>query len=268
MSEQVGLVNAGNTNTVFGTFDHGRVRRVCCRPTHECTVAEARRMLAEAQPRGGSWSALAIAAVVPRALERWIRAARRMRIPVFPVRGDMNPGVPVDVPRPSTLGADRLANVAGGLARWAAPFIVVDVGTAATFDVVTPDRGYVGGVIAPGPDMVRDVLAERTALLPRISRPADRPVSAVGRTTAEAMQIGTQVGYTGLVREILVRIRTEPGMQAAHIVFTGGGARRVVRDLGEPYPVAPELTLEGVAQLYRLNTGKSGPATEDGCREG
>src|SRR5438046_10724758 len=119
----------------------------------------------------------------------------------------MKLGVGIDHPDTETLGADRLANAAAVAALYGCPAIVVDFGTAATFDIVSARRNYVGGVIAPGLESMTNFLYQRTALLPKLS--LKEPRSTVGRSTIEAMRSGAVIGYRGLVREIIARIKAE-----------------------------------------------------------
>jgi len=161
-------------------------------------------------------------------------------------------GVGIDYPKPQTIGADRLANAAAVCALYSFPAIVVDFGTAVTFDIVS-DRGtYIGGVIAPGLEAMTNFLYQRTALLPKLS--LKEPRRTVGRSTIQAMLSGAVFGYRGLVREILARIRAEqfPGKKV-HIVATGGYAQLIARELPEIDAVHPHLTLEGLRVITNLN---------------
>ena len=108
---------------------------------------------------------------------------------------------------PSQIGADRLANAAGVLTRHGAPAIIIDFGTAVTFDVISDEPAYCGGVIAPGLGAMSGYLPQKTALLPDIE--LEEPPSAIGKSTVHAMQAGAVFGYRGLVREIIARIRAE-----------------------------------------------------------
>src|SRR5207237_4462826 len=119
----------------------------------------------------------------------------------------LNLGVAIDYPKPQSIGADRLANAAAVAQIYGVPAIVVDFGTAVTFDIVSERRAYVGGVIAPGLEAMSKFLYERTALLPRIS--LKEPRRAVGRSTTEAMLSGAVFGYSGLVQENLVPITAD-----------------------------------------------------------
>jgi type III pantothenate kinase len=162
-------------------------------------------------------------------------------------------GVGIDYPNPKAIGADRLANAAAVAALYGFPAIVVDFGTAVTFDIVSKQRKYIGGVIAPGLEAMTNFLYQRTALLPRLS--LKEPRSAVGRSTIEAMRAGAVIGYRGLVREIIGRIKAEQfPKQKVHVVATGGYADLIAKRLGEIDSVHPNLTLEGLRIVGNLNS--------------
>src|SRR5215510_5119491 len=161
-------------------------------------------------------------------------------------------GVAIDYPKPQSIGADRLANAAAVAELYGCPAIVVDFGTAVTFDVVSERRSYVGGVIAPGLEAMTNFLYQRTALLPRLS--LKEPKQAVGKSTIDAMQSGAVFGYRGLVREILARIRTERfSRKKVVVVATGGYARLIAGGLPEVGVIHPHLTLEGLRIVGNLN---------------
>jgi type III pantothenate kinase len=161
-------------------------------------------------------------------------------------------GVGIDYPNPKTIGADRLANAAAVAAIYGCPAIVVDFGTAVTFDIVSPQRKYIGGVIAPGLESMTKFLYQRTALLPKLS--LKEPRSAVGRSTIEAMRSGAVIGYRGLVREIIARIKAERfPRKKVHVIATGGYADLIAGRLPEIDSVHPNLTLEGLRIVANLN---------------
>jgi type III pantothenate kinase len=161
-------------------------------------------------------------------------------------------GVTIDYPKPESIGADRLANAAAVADLYGCPAIVVDFGTAVTFDVVSSERSYIGGVIAPGLEAMTNYLYQRTALLPRLS--LKEPHRAVGKSTVEAMRAGAIFGYRGLVREILARIRAEQfSRKKIAVVATGGYARLVAGQLPEVGMIHPHLTLEGLRIVGNLN---------------
>ena len=161
-------------------------------------------------------------------------------------------GVGIDYPNPKGIGADRLANAAAVAALYGCPAIVVDFGTAVTFDIISAQRKYIGGVIAPGLESMTNFLYQRTALLPKLS--LKEPRSAVGKSTIEAMRSGAVIGYRGLVREILARIKSERfSGRKVHVIATGGYADLIGKRLGEIDSVHPNLTLEGLRIVANLN---------------
>src|SRR4030095_3235244 len=134
-------------------------------------------------------------------------------------------GVGIDYPKPESIGADRLANSIAVKHHFGAPAIVVDFGTAVTFDVVNRHGNYIGGIIAPGLAAMTDYLHEKTALLPRIKI---REVSQViGKNTEQAMLIGAVHGYRGLVSELIAELRRELKTRRIPVVATGGYAKLI-----------------------------------------
>ena len=164
----------------------------------------------------------------------------------------LNLGVVIDYPKPQSIGADRLANAAAVAGLYGCPAIVVDFGTAVTFDVISERRSYVGGVIAPGLEAMTNFLYQRTALLPRLS--LKEPKRAVGKSTIEALRSGAVFGYRGLVREILARLRAEQfPRKKVVVVATGGYTRLIAGVLPEIGVIRPHLTLEGLRIVGNLN---------------
>jgi type III pantothenate kinase len=194
---------------------------------------------------------LIVSSVVPKKEPVIRRAAGR--IPVSFVSAKCELGVGVNYPAPSTIGADRLANAAAVATLYGCPAVVVDFGTAVTFDVVSADRCYIGGVIAPGLESMTTYLYKKTALLPKLS--LAEPRRAVGRSTKGAMMAGAIFGYRGLVKEILARIAAEAfDRRKPQIVATGGYAQLIAGRLPEIDAVHPHLTLEGLRIIGNLNS--------------
>lgn len=191
-----------------------------------------------------------VSSVVPKKDREVRRAAGNTR--VLWLNSKVNLGVGIDYPEPKTIGADRLANAAAVTALYGWPAIVVDFGTAVTFDIISAKKDYIGGVIAPGLEAMTNFLYQRTALLPKLS--LSEPRSAVGRSTIGAMRAGAILGYRGLVREILARIRSERFPRSAvKVVATGGYAQLIAARLPEVAAVHPNLTLEGLRIVANLN---------------
>jgi type III pantothenate kinase len=153
-------------------------------------------------------------------------------------------GIGVDYPKPKTIGPDRLANAVAARRRFGAPVVVVDFGTAVTFDVVNRAGDYIGGIIAPGLAAMTDYLHEKTALLPRIT--IHEPKRVIGKSTEEAMLIGAVHGYRGLVRELIKELKRELSVNRLPVVATGGYGELIAAGLREIKAVDPLLTLEGL----------------------
>lgn len=199
-----------------------------------------------------SISAAAICSVVPRRTEKWVDAIRaELGVDALMVEHTLNLGIPITYPKPETIGPDRLANAVGASVRHGTPVVVADFGTALTFDVVARDEGYVGGVITPGLPLMFDYLADRTALLPRIG---PEPVAGViGKSTEHAMRVGAQIGYRGIVREIVAALREELDAPELTVCATGGYAEWVMREVDPTFCIEPDLTLFGMACIYLRN---------------
>ena len=252
------LVDIGNTSTAVG-LSRGRTivrrRHLSGRRT---AIDEIESVLRDVV-RGAALDAAIVSSVVPSRKPRWTKAMRRMLgRPPLDVTHRLRMNIGIDYPRPATIGADRIANACAALDRFGAPVLVADFGTALTFDVVDARGDYVGGVIAPGLPLMRDYLADRTALLPRLS--LHGPVPGIGRSTEGAMRIGASVGYRGIVREIVDHVQQALGAQEIHLCATGGYARWALRGLELPFVFDPDLTLRGLSLLCELNTqaGKEG----------
>ena len=233
------LVNINNTNTSFALANAKRILRVVKIPT-----ASVRKIPFVDMGIAG----IVLASVVP-AMTKRIRRLLPMR-PVT-VDADTDLGVGIRYPSKKQIGADRLANAVGVAQLYGTPAIVVDFGTAVTFDIVNSSREYVGGVIAPGLASVTDYLYQRTALLPRIK--LAEPASVIGKSTVAAMGIGAVIGYRGLVKEILHALKRERGMEKAVIVATGGYGELIAKKIREIDHVNPLLTLEGLRFIYLRN---------------
>ena len=194
---------------------------------------------------------LVVSSVVPTKNSAISKAAQN-KVQVLWLDWKLKLGVAIDYPKPDSIGADRLANAAAAASLYGWPAIVVDFGTAATFDVVSEEGSYIGGAIAPGLEAMTNYLYQRTALLPRLS--LREPHRAVGKSTGEAMRSGAIFGYRGLVREILTRIKAEQSSRKkVTIVATGGYARLIASQVPEIAVIHPHLTLEGLRIVGNLN---------------
>ena len=161
--------------------------------------------------------------------------------------------IDIDYPKPAQIGADRLANAAAAFTLFGSPCVVLDFGTAVTFDIISKGKEkslYQGGVIAPGLASMTEGLARRTALLPHIQ--LEEPKNVIGKSTEEAMLAGAIYGYRGLVREILAQIEKEL-QETPTIIATGGDAALIIKGLPEICHHSPQLTLEGLRIIANLH---------------
>jgi len=249
------VVDIGNTSTSLGVFQNGKIGRIGRIEKNVQTLPSVSRQIRQTVGTK-KLAGVCIASVVPALNSIWKLAIHdEFKLEPMWVNHRVNLGVSITYPKPATIGADRLANAAGGVIRYGAPIIIADFGTAVTFDLVTRQDGYIGGIIAPGLPLMFDYLAERTAQLPKVSW---RPVRhTVGKSTEEAMQLGAHWGYRGMVREIMQELRKEPALRQAVICSTGGFAEKVLKGL-KPEPILdPTLTLFGVGCIYWMNQPKT-----------
>lgn len=245
------VVDIGNTSTSAGVIDRGRMlstRRI------ESTVSDAGPIQAMLHQLDGlsQVEGAVLASVVPNAVPLWEAAIRTVcDLPTLVVHHRLDFGIPIDYPKPETIGPDRLANACYAAHHYGTPVVVADFGTALTFDIVVPKRGYIGGIIAPGLPLMFSYLAEKTALLPLIEPRHLR--KKIGSSTEEAMQLGGRIGYRGMLREILQHLDLVLGEGYA-VCSTGGHSAWVMKGL--PYRNHPDihLTLKGLGRIYMLNT--------------
>ena len=164
-------------------------------------------------------------------------------------------GVRIRMDNPREVGADRIVNAAAAHHLYGGPVIVTDLGTATTFDTVSKQGDYIGGVIAPGLGSAAESLFRKTAMLPRVE--LSRPAHAIGTNTIHAMQSGLVFGYVGLVEGIVARIQQELDEKAT-VVATGGYAGLIARETDIINIVNPDLTLIGLRLIYQMNKPQSG----------
>jgi type III pantothenate kinase len=243
------LFDIGNTHTHIGLADNQRVLQQTNIPTQEWLGGNAKTHMAKFVGTKKIEGA-ALCSVVPRVTPFVRKAVRRLcKLTVLELTPKALRGVGIDYPRPRTIGPDRLANAAAARHHFGAPVVVVDFGTAVTFDVVNRTGNYIGGIIAPGLAAMTDYLHEKTALLPKIRI---REVAAVvGKDTEQAMLIGAVHGYRGLVRELIAKLKRELKAKSLPVVATGGYARLMAAKLPEISAVEPNLTLEGLRLTWR-----------------
>ena len=243
------LFDIGNTNTHLGLANNRRVVKHANMPTSLWFRGAAGKVVKKFVGRANLEGA-ALCSVVPRATPHVLKAVRRLwHLNAFELTRNTLCGLGIDYPKPDTIGEDRLANAVAARRRFGAPVVVVDFGTAVTFDVVNRAGNYVGGIIAPGLAAMTDYLREKTALLPRIRIREVKTV--VGKSTEQAMLIGAVHGYRGLVRELIAELKRELRVKHLPVVATGGYAELIAAKLPEITAVEPALTLEGLRLAWQ-----------------
>lgn len=244
------LLDIGNTHCHVGLASPTRRLAHADLPTRD--LAEPSRALGVLHrlTRGEPLAGAALCSVVPRAtVEATALLRRHFRIRPLVLTHDTVRGLDLDYPRPGTIGPDRLANAIAARQSFGAPSLVVDFGTAVTFDIIDARGCYVGGIIAPGLSAMTDYLHEKTALLPRIR--IRNITVAYGRSTEQAMLVGAVHGYRGLVRELIANVKRDLGAVRLPVVATGGYGRLIARGVPEFTAVRPHLTLDGLLLFWR-----------------
>jgi type III pantothenate kinase len=253
------LIDVGNGRTKFALANADALHERRDTSTAKLSAASLAEVL-----QSWSYGPVVACSVVPRATE----VLREFFGPsLIELRHDGPLGIGIRYPRPQSIGPDRLANAVALAAMYAQPGqagIVIDFGTAVTFDVLSADHHYIGGVIAPGLKLMTDYLHQRTALLPQVS--LREPETAIGQSTEGAILAGAAIGYRGMVRGLLEAVEAElnpaPGArsQPPAIVATGGDAEWIISGMkGSPIIVDPDLTLHGlrlVGQLHGQGRGE------------
>ena len=246
------LFDIGNTHTHIGLADGRRVFKQADIPTFSWMAGGAPGRVKNFIGNGGIEGA-ALCSVVPRAtplVKKFVETT--WKLDTLELNTATICGVGIDYPKPHSIGPDRLANAVAARKRFGAPVVVVDFGTAVTFDVVDARGHYVGGIIAPGLAVMTNYLHEKTALLPKIQI---RDIhTAIGKSTEEAMLVGAVHGYRGLVRELIAQLKRELRAQKLPVVATGGYAKLIAARLPEIVAVEPGLTLEGLRLVWYAKT--------------
>ena len=249
-------IDAGNSNTVFGVHDGAELRAHWRLTTRREQTADeygvlVRNLFAGSGIEPSRIQGVALASVVPPLTPVLIELSREYlgQDPLV-VEPGVKTGLPILYEPPGDVGADRIVNGVAALAQYGGPVVVVDFGTATTFDVITARGEYAGGVICPGVGISADALFQRAARLPRVD--VRNPGRVIGRSTVASIQSGLYFGYAAMVEGIIARIRAELG-EPARVVATGGLAATLAADVPSIEAVDPVLTLTGLRLIWERN---------------
>ncbi len=252
-------VDIGNTNITIGVFDGSKMKATWRVATgvHRMPDEYASLILHLFEHEGIATSKITdtiLCSVVPPLTGVFEEMCRHyLKVSPILVEAGVKTGVRISMDNPREVGADRIVNAVAAHQLYGGAVIVIDLGTATTFDVVSKEGDYLGGAIAPGIAIATEALFARTAVLPRVE--LTHPKRAIGRNTVAAMQSGIVFGYAGLIEGIVARIKQELGGKAK-VVATGGYAELLARETPAIEEVNPDLTLIGLRLIYEMNKTK------------
>lgn len=250
-------IDIGNTNIAVGVFEAERLKATWRLGTdvHKMADEYAALLFSLSTLKGLSFSDIdqaIISSSVPPLVTTFDELCRHyFEVTPMVVGSGIKTGVRISIDNPREVGPDRVVNVAAAHRLYEGPLIVVDFGTATTFDAVSSEGDYLGGAIAPGIGISAEALFERAAKLPRVE--LIRPKKAIGRNSVTAMQSGIIFGYVGLIEGIVARMRTELGGEVK-VIATGGLAEIIAEETSAIDALEPDLTLLGLQMMHRLNS--------------
>ena len=254
------IFDIGNTNITVGLYKNPDVP-LCSKILRLLTdkkfgvnnyIKELRTIFVKNGIDAEKVTAVAVASVVPELDGVFEKLSKKMfKCEAFFVSYKKSIGLlKYKYPKPQEIGADRIANAAAGYKLFEGPLIVVDFGTATTFDCVSKNGEYIGGAIAPGPLLSLKALSISTSKLPEVA--FSKPSRYIAKSTAECMQSGIFFGYVGLIKGLIDGISAEIGKNVK-VIATGGLATSVCKNISKISAIVPELTLEGIRLLWKKN---------------
>jgi type III pantothenate kinase len=251
------VVDVGNTNTVLGMYEEKTLTADWRLATRRDATADEVGILLQGLlgPSRASVTRGIVATVVPSLHFPWKAAFRRYLgfEPLF-VEPGIKTGMPILYDNPQEVGADRIVNAVAAFEKYGGPCIVVDFGTATTFDIVSEKGDYEGGVIAPGANLSAEALHGAAAMLPRVA--VGRTQSVIGKDTVPAMQSGLYWGYVSLIEGLVARIKEEYGKPMS-VIATGGLANLFYKQTSVIEHLDPDLTIRGLIQIHARNVKRA-----------
>ena len=255
-TDSILVVDVGNTNICMGIQDGRRLRaswrlRTDAGQTQDEFFVTLSQLMQTRGVEPGGLQGAVVASVVPPLLDVVVGSiGRRLDVPVLTVGPGLRTGIRIRMDNPREVGADRIVNAVAAVELCPSGAVVVDMGTATTFDCVSPDGEYLGGIIAPGLNISAEALVRRTAKLPEVT--ILQPERAIGKNTESSMQSGIFYGYVALIDGLVARIREELAF-APEIIATGGHAAELASVSTTISRVEPDLTLLGLALVWEMN---------------
>jgi len=248
------VADIGNTQMVFGLYDGAALlahwRLSSARDyTPDELAWQLHGIFTQSGYAATAVAGIMVASVVPHLDGALAGACERIcgQRPAFVGDPEVKTGMAVDYKNPREVGADRIVNAVAARERFGAPVIVMDCGTATTFDVVSPAGHYAGGLIIPGPEVALAALCRRAAKLPEVT--LARSAELIGRDTATSMQAGSYWATVDALTGLIIRLRSQPGYESAPVVATGGLVPLLIADLPNIDHHLPHLTLDGLNLL-------------------
>lgn len=252
-------VDIGNTNTVFGLYEEYKlVYKFRVQSIHDKTTDEYASLLLTLLERNNvspdKIKGAIIASVVPQLLYTFNRMIKKyLNINPLVVNNQIKTGLTMKVDNLKEVGADRIANAVAGVRKYGKPCVVIDFGTATTFDIINKNGEYIGGIICPGIMLASKMLRSNTAQLPEVS--IKKPASVVGKNTVHNIQSGIYFGYLEMINGLLRRVIDENFKECPNvfITVTGGLGNDISHDMEQKCTYEPNLTLDGLVTLYYEN---------------
>jgi type III pantothenate kinase len=247
-------IDVGNTSTHYGLVAGQTVLKTGHFPTHQFDDGPSEHFANRVAPLLAEAAGVAFCSVVPSINRNLSDSLIESKKPIFHLTHQTSMGLNLAYPKPDEIGQDRIANALAAQAFYGIPAIIIDLGTAVTFDIVT-SQGYEGGIIAPGLALMTRYLHEQTALLPEL-KPEDllNVEGAIGKSTIHAMKLGVAVGFSGMIEALLAKVTDELALrgEASPVVLsTGGSVANLTKDWVQKSQFVPDLTLMGLAVAYQ-----------------
>ncbi|MGC8928055.1 MAG: type III pantothenate kinase [Myxococcota bacterium] len=252
-------IDIGNTNVVFGIYNKDKLiaafrQRTSLNITADEVATYLHSMFGLKSLHFSDIDGIIIASVVPPVLDTYVNVCEGYfkSVPLI-VGPGIKTGIQILYENPKEVGADRIVNAVGALEKYKSSSIIVDFGTATTFDAVSSKRGYLGGAIAPGIGISMEALFTRTSKLPRVD--FKKPPSIIGKNTVNSIQAGTVFGYIGIVENIVKNMKKEMDEENILVIATGGYAEVIANESSSINIVDKDLTLDGLRYIYERNLG-------------